>query len=214
MTYLKSSVADEFPEYYADLINTLDREKFWRQVDKTSGCWFWRGALDAGGYGMFCFDGFSISAHRLSYIFVHGLISKKIHIHHRCRCAPCINPDHLEALTPFEHRQKHTDHLMIRQADMLAKHRPKLPRPILTINHRVQAVKAKLRLQGIRLCRATLMDRPYLGEYYLIDLKKREVLRVKVNLLDLSRELGLEGIDPSPRNDSGVNCVVSTEVLG
>jgi hypothetical protein len=43
-----------------------------------------------------------IGAHRLAYIRAKGAIPKGHHIDHLCRVTNCINPDHLEAVTPGE----------------------------------------------------------------------------------------------------------------
>lgn len=47
-------------------------------------------------------------AHRLAYSDENGGIPTGYHVHHLCDNKVCINPDHLVALTPTEHKEVHT----------------------------------------------------------------------------------------------------------
>lgn len=47
-------------------------------------------------------------AHRLAYSDANGGIPEGYHIHHLCDNKVCINPEHLVALSPGEHREVHT----------------------------------------------------------------------------------------------------------
>ena len=67
-----------------------------------SGCWLWAGSLNAGGYGVAPRNGVSQQAHRVSYAVHFGLIPKGIQIHHICTVRSCVNPMHLQAITPHE----------------------------------------------------------------------------------------------------------------
>ena len=70
------------------------------------GCWEWQG-LTNNGYGRLSINGRHERVHRLM-LGVHGVeIPSGFHIHHRCRNKLCVNPDHLEVLTPAEHGQRH-----------------------------------------------------------------------------------------------------------
>lgn len=66
------------------------------------GCWIWAGAINAGGYGMAPKTAISQQAHRVSYAIHFGLIPKGIQIHHICTVRSCVNPMHLQAITPHE----------------------------------------------------------------------------------------------------------------
>ncbi len=81
-----------------------------------------------------------------------------------------------------------------------------------------QQVDESLRLRGLRLMKSSAKVRPYLGEYFLLDLRDRAVQRTNVDLLGLSRELGLETNHLSLGNEPEVNCDIllhtPTEVLG
>jgi hypothetical protein len=69
-----------------------------------SGCWVWDGFLDRFGYGRLASGkrGVSYKAHRVSYEYAKGPIPDGLQIDHLCRVKGCINPDHLEAVTPGE----------------------------------------------------------------------------------------------------------------
>lgn len=83
------------PEY---INNRISRSK--------SGCWIWTGGR-SGRYGSINFDGIVKKAHAQVYEILNGSIPKGNHLHHTCRTSLCVNPDHLQSLTPFQHKQKH-----------------------------------------------------------------------------------------------------------
>lgn len=67
------------------------------RVQKTDSCWLWQGVKDGSGYGRFV-----VPAHRLLYALLVGAIPEGFQIDHKCRVPHCVNPDHLEAVTPQE----------------------------------------------------------------------------------------------------------------
>lgn len=76
-----------------------DIASFWRQVEKQSnGCWLWMGRRRWSGYGLFRGHG----AHRIAYMLARGSIPEGLVLDHLCRVRPCVNPDHLEAVTDRE----------------------------------------------------------------------------------------------------------------
>lgn len=75
-------------------------ERFWAKVNKTDTCWLWQSPPSACGYGQFNVNGFPMKAHRFAYELLVGPIPEGLHIDHLCHIALCVNPAHLEAVTP------------------------------------------------------------------------------------------------------------------
>lgn len=75
-----------------------------------SGCWEWTGAIDRNGYGRIRVNGKLDRAHRASYETHVGQIPDGLHIDHLCRNRRCLNPDHLEPVTPAENVRRGEGH--------------------------------------------------------------------------------------------------------
>lgn len=92
----------------ATLENLPDR--FWSRVDRTGDCWIWLAGRGSKGlaYGRFrrMAGETSMSAHRIAYEMCIGPIPEGLHIDHLCCTALCVNPAHLEAVTPEENRRR------------------------------------------------------------------------------------------------------------
>lgn len=77
-------------------------ERFWAKVQGGSfeTCWEWQAALVAG-YGTFTpTTGKAAHAHRWAYEQMIGPIPDGLHLDHLCRNTKCVNPWHLDPVTP------------------------------------------------------------------------------------------------------------------
>lgn len=76
---------------------------FWEKVEYAGNHWLWLGAHSRSeGYGVYHCDGSTVGVHRLSWVDANGPIPDGFQIDHLCRVRQCINPEHLEPVTPGE----------------------------------------------------------------------------------------------------------------
>lgn len=80
-------------------MNETDFHK--RYVVDENECWIWT-AASAYGYGTFG----RTSAHRWSYEKYVGEAPEGMHVDHKCNVKLCVNPEHLQLLTPKENTRK------------------------------------------------------------------------------------------------------------
>ena len=66
-----------------------------------NNCWVWTKGLTKAGYGQITHEGRQQYTHRLMVEHRKGKkIPKGMHTDHLCRNRRCVNPDHLEVVTP------------------------------------------------------------------------------------------------------------------
>jgi hypothetical protein len=88
-----------------------DRLRALSLVDPITGCWIWQASKNRQGYGKFQLpqpENRTVGAHRASYQTFRGEIPAGLQIDHLCRKPACINPDHMEVVTPRENTLRGT----------------------------------------------------------------------------------------------------------
>jgi hypothetical protein len=78
-------------------------DRFRERMQPTStGCILWTGHLNWNGYGRVTYKGRLAGAHRVAYEIFKGPIPDGLQLDHLCRVRNCVNPEHLEPVTPSE----------------------------------------------------------------------------------------------------------------
>lgn len=88
-----------------DLDPTLfDRFMARVSIEPNTGCWIWMGTIAPNGYSMMSVRGVRFrtrGAHTISYVLHGGKLEPGTELDHRCRHTWCVNPAHLEQVTPL-----------------------------------------------------------------------------------------------------------------
>lgn len=73
-----------------------------------TSCWIWQANRTTSGYGLVSrAEAKSRLAHRFMYEKRHGTLPSNTSLHHLCKITLCVNPGHLQPLTPTEHVKAH-----------------------------------------------------------------------------------------------------------
>lgn len=99
------------------IVNDTASERFWSKVikDDETGCWNFQGApVNCRGYRQFRPGGAGtpkVYAYRFSYITMIGPVPDGLQLDHLCRNTQCVNPEHLDPVTPRENNLRRVVHI-------------------------------------------------------------------------------------------------------
>jgi hypothetical protein len=122
--------------------------KHLRHEVELSGCWRYLGGPFNTPYGHLTLNGKLMTAHRFYYLHYKGEIGEGNQVDHLCMNKRCVNPDHLDAVSPREnvrraHRATHCYDCKcaaIKGADATKKPRNITPVEWLKTNYQVNAL--------------------------------------------------------------------------
>lgn len=88
-------------------VRVIDKAYIESRIEVTEdGCWVWQRAKNKDGYAIALYKKgnsvLHIKMHRKSFELYNGSIPEGLVIDHLCENPPCVNPDHLEAVSSVE----------------------------------------------------------------------------------------------------------------
>ena len=91
-------------------INKKTRKTFLQHLMDTmrspDECWNWTGYVGKNGYAYASYNGVATTAYRASWMHFRGKIPDAYEVDHLCKNPRCINPRHLEPVTPYENNMR------------------------------------------------------------------------------------------------------------
>lgn len=164
-----------------------DADRFWSLVDKSEGCWLFRGCAEK--YGVYINDQKRPeSAHRLAYRLVKGDIPSGYIIMHMCDTPGCVRPDHLEPGT-------HSQNMYDRYAKGRHRVRPVPPRTELGIEY----LTIKEVAERLSVSRVTVYNFINAGKLEAVKIGKsrRIALSALLRFIEAEQKTAAAGKDPA-----------------
>lgn len=86
-----------------DLIDLYPRHVF---PEPNTGCFLCTLNNNQDGYARLKLGGHTIGAHRIAYELRFGSVAPGLEIDHLCRQPCCVNPDHMELVSPSDNKRR------------------------------------------------------------------------------------------------------------
>lgn len=105
----RGKVKGEYVRYIKNHHGKAEVEYIVEDRGHLTPCWIWQLYRDKDGYGKTTVNGRPDYAHRRYYEERYGKIPEGLQIDHLCFQEPCVNPDHMETVTPQVNTARRTE---------------------------------------------------------------------------------------------------------